>query len=112
MQCEALTVLCRTAVFSFEGIGLIIPITESMAEPRRFPAVITYVMFFLTSLFVGAGCLGYLTFGSDIKAVVILNLPQNDKLLNAVQFLYSVAIILSAPLQLLVSLYTCLRRHS
>jgi len=93
-------VACSTAVFSFEGIGLVIPITESMKEPRRFPAVLTYVMFFLTALFAGAGCLGYLTFGSDIQAVVILNLPQDDKFVNAVQFLYSAAIMLSTPLQL------------
>jgi len=36
-----------TAVFSFEGIGLIIPITDSMREPRKFPGVLTGVMFFL-----------------------------------------------------------------
>jgi len=32
--------------------------------------------------------------------VVILNLPQDDKLVNGVQFLYSVAILLSTPLQI------------
>lgn len=40
--------LRRTAVFSFEGIGLVIPITDAMKEPRKFPKAITGVMFFLT----------------------------------------------------------------
>lgn len=37
-----------TAVFSFEGIGLVIPITDAMREPRKFPMVLTGVMIFLT----------------------------------------------------------------
>lgn len=40
--------LFRTAVFSFEGIGLIIPITDAMKEPHKLPQVLTGVMFFLT----------------------------------------------------------------
>ena len=39
--------LIGTAVFSFEGIGLVIPITDAMREPRRFPKVLTGVMIFL-----------------------------------------------------------------
>lgn len=44
--------------------------------------------------------LGYATFGSDIQTVVLVNLPQDDKFVNVVQFLYSIAIMLSTPLQL------------
>jgi proton-coupled amino acid transporter len=89
-----------TAVFSFEGIGLVIPITDSMREPRKFPKVLTGVMLFLLVLFGGAGALSYLTFGSKVQTVVIVNLDPDKKLTQAVQFLYSIAIMLSAPLQL------------
>jgi len=92
--------LIGTAVFSFEGIGLVIPITDAMKEPRRFPAVLTGVMLFLMVLFGGAGILSYLTFGSKVQTVVIVNLDSESKLVQAVQFLYSMAILLSAPLQL------------
>ncbi|KAG6919207.1 hypothetical protein DXG01_008505 [Tephrocybe rancida] len=87
-----------TAVFSFEGIGLVIPITDSMREPHKFPAVLTGVMAFVTVLFGGAGALGYLTFGSDIETVVLVNLESNG-MVQAVQFLYALAILLSIPLQ-------------
>ena len=40
-----------TAVFSFEGIGLVIPITDAMKEPRKFPMVLTGVMIFLLGRF-------------------------------------------------------------
>ncbi|KAJ3739350.1 vacuolar amino acid transporter 4 [Lentinula detonsa] len=82
-----------TAVFSFEGIGLIVPIVDSMREPHKFPTVLTGVMAFLLILFGCAGALAYLTFGSDIQTVVLVNL-------NEVQFFYSLAILLSVPPQL------------
>ncbi|KAG1774427.1 amino acid transporter [Suillus placidus] len=88
-----------TAVFSFEGIGLVIPITDAMREPRKFPKVLTGVMITLLFLFGGAGALSYLTFGSDVNTVVLVNLDQTSKFTQSVQFLYSLAILLSIPLQ-------------
>ncbi|KAF5341715.1 hypothetical protein D9611_001927 [Ephemerocybe angulata] len=89
-----------TAVFSFEGIGLVIPITDAMREPHKFPRALTGVMIFLVLLFGGAGSLAYLTFGSDIQTVVLVNLDAKSKMVQTVQFLYSLAILLSVPLQL------------
>lgn len=92
--------LIGTAVFAFEGIGLVIPITESMKDPHKFPKVLSGVMVGIMVLFSSAGILSYLTYGKDIQTVVFVNLPQDDKFVNAAQFLYSLAILLSTPLQL------------
>ncbi|KAK6334122.1 neutral amino acid transporter [Orbilia brochopaga] len=94
------TLFIGTAIFTFEGIGLIIPIQESMKEPHKFPKVLGGVMILITAVFVSAGALGYAAWGSKTKTVVLLNLPQDDKFVNGVQFLYSLAILLSTPLQL------------
>jgi proton-coupled amino acid transporter len=51
-------------------------------------------------LFGGAGALAYLTFGSDIQTVVLVNLDSRSKMVQSVQFLYALAILLSVPLQL------------
>ncbi|KAG8851344.1 neutral amino acid transporter [Tulasnella sp. 330] len=96
--------LIGTAVFSFEGIGLVIPISDAMRQPQKFPKVLTGVMIFLTVLFGGAGALSYAAYGADIQTVVIVNLPQDQKFVQVVQFLYSIAILLSAPLQLFPAL--------
>lgn len=72
-------------MFSFEGVGLVIPITEAMAEPEKFPRALTGVMILVAFLFGGSGALGYATFGSDIQTVVLSNMPQDDKFVNAVQ---------------------------
>lgn len=94
------TLFIGTAIFTFEGVGLIIPIQESMKQPRKFPRVLALVMVIITILFLSMGALSYAAYGSATKTVVILNLPQDDKFVNAVQFLYSLAILLSTPLQL------------
>lgn len=92
--------LVGVAVTAFEGIGLILPIESSMAEPHKFTRVLFFVMAFITFLFILVGALGYSTYGDSIKTIVLLNLPQNDSLVQSVVFFYSLAALLSAPLQL------------
>ncbi|PQE12308.1 Vacuolar amino acid transporter 3 protein [Rutstroemia sp. NJR-2017a BVV2] len=94
------TLFIGTAIFTFEGIGLIIPIQESMANPKKFPPVLGGVMIIISVVFVSMGALSYAAYGSATETVVLLNLPQDDKMVNGVQFLYSCAILLSTPLQI------------
>lgn len=94
------TLFIGTAIFTFEGIGLIIPIQESMKKPKQFGPVLAGVMIGITLIFVSMGALCYAAYGSNVQTVVILNLPQDSKFVNGVQLLYSLAILLSTPLQL------------
>jgi len=94
------TLFIGTAIFTFEGIGLIIPIQESMKHPEKFPKVMFAVMIIITTLFITMGAFSYASYGSKTETVVLLNLPQDSRMVNAVQFLYSVAILLSTPLQI------------
>jgi proton-coupled amino acid transporter len=72
----------------------LIPITEAMKEPHKFPKVLTLVMIGVALLFAGFGIMGYAAYGSDIQTVVIVNLPQDKKFVQVVQFLYTIAIVL------------------
>lgn len=58
----------------------------------------------MSALFGGAGALSYAAYGDKIQTVVIKNLPTGKPEVQAVQFLYSLAILLSAPLQLFPAL--------
>jgi len=90
----------------------VIPITDAMREPRKFPKVLTGVMISLlcehlfnlsviqalTSilvLFGGAGALSYLTFGSDVNAVVLVNLDQSSKLTQSVRLILEIILVVS-----------------
>ena len=94
------TLFIGTAIFTFEGIGLIIPIQESMKQPEKFPKVMFAVMIIISTIFITMGAFSYAAYGSKTETVVLLNLPQDSKMVNTVQFLYSVAILLSTPLQI------------
>jgi proton-coupled amino acid transporter len=94
------TLFIGTAIFTFEGIGLIIPIQTGMKDPRKFPSVLGGVMVVITVIFVSMGALSYAAYGSKTKTVVILNMPQDNHFVNGVQFIYSLAILLSTPLQI------------
>lgn len=76
------TLFIGTAIFTFEGIGLIIPIQETMKKPEKFPRVLGGVMVIITIIFISMGALSYAAYGSHTKTVIILNLPQDDKFVN------------------------------
>ncbi|KAK9462732.1 transmembrane amino acid transporter protein-domain-containing protein [Lipomyces oligophaga] len=94
------TLFIGTAIFTFEGIGLVIPIHESMHKPQQFYSAIGLVMIIITLVYITMGILSYAAYGSNVETVVILNMPQDNKLVNSVQFIYAVAILLSTPLQI------------
>lgn len=89
-----------SAIFTFEGIGLILPIQSSMKKPEHFSKLLYLIMFIITCVFTSIGALCYATFGEFTKIQIISNFPQDSKLVNAVQFLYSLAVLAGNPVQL------------
>ncbi|KAK3167703.1 hypothetical protein OEA41_010830 [Lepraria neglecta] len=97
---NAFTLTIGSAIFTFEGIGLILPIQSSMAEPEKFSRLLYIVMVIITVTFTSIGALCYATFGDQTRVEIISNFPQTSKLVNAVQFLYSMAVLVGGPVQL------------
>lgn len=58
-----------------------------MKEPKKFPRALSGVMLVVAVLFAGFGVLGYAAYGSDVQTVVLVNLPQEQKFVQASQFL-------------------------
>jgi amino acid permease len=88
-----------TATFSFEGIGMVVPVIEGMKHPEKFPRVLTIGMIIITLIFTLIGTMGYVAYGDKIKASVVTNIPT-EPLSVTVQLLYSIAMILTAPFML------------
>jgi proton-coupled amino acid transporter len=100
------TMTIGSAIFTFEGIGLILPIQSSMAQPEHFSKLLYIVMLIITVIFTSVGVLCYGTFGENVSVEVITNFPQSSKLVNAVQFLYAMAVLVGTPVQLFPAMRT------
>ncbi|KAL2261420.1 hypothetical protein VTK26DRAFT_4215 [Humicola hyalothermophila] len=101
---SAYTLTIGAAIFTFEGIGLILPIQSSMADPSRFEPLLAAVMLLVTLVFASVGALCYAAFGADTQIEIIDNFPQGSPLVNAVQCLYAVAVLVGTPVQLFPAL--------
>ena len=62
-------------IFSFEGIGGILPIENKIAKPRLFSPLLWFTISSVTLLFVTVGLSGYLAFGSQLRPVISLDFP-------------------------------------
>ncbi|XP_032707492.1 proton-coupled amino acid transporter 3 isoform X2 [Lontra canadensis] len=87
-----------TAIFTFEGVGMVLPLKNQMKHPQQFSFVLYLGMSLIIILYICLGTLGYLKFGSNTQASITLNLP-NCWLYQSVKLMYSIGIFFTYALQ-------------
>jgi len=63
-----------TAIYTFEGITLVLPIHSNMKKPEQFPLIITTCMSVLAIAIVLFGVVCYAAFGDDTQDIILHNL--------------------------------------
>jgi proton-coupled amino acid transporter len=78
---ETLPLYFGTALFAFEGIALVLPLQNSMKDPRNFSrplGVLNVGMVFVSSIYIIVGLIGYWKYGEETQGSLTLNLPTED----------------------------------
>ncbi|RHY08398.1 hypothetical protein DYB25_006691, partial [Aphanomyces astaci] len=93
------SVFIGTAVFTFEGIGLVIPTQASLTKDRQkqFPSLLVWTVLGLLTFYSVFASVNYMALGDPIQPLVLASLPRNGWTLS-VQCGWSFAQLLSYPL--------------
>ncbi|XP_061388578.1 proton-coupled amino acid transporter-like protein CG1139, partial [Musca vetustissima] len=94
-----------TAIYAFEGIGVVLPLENNMKTPEDFggmTGVLNTSMVIVACLYTAVGFFGYLKYGDGVKGSITLNLPQDEILSQLVRIAMAVAIFFSYSLQFYV----------
>lgn len=70
-----------TAIYAFEGIGVVLPLENNMKTPEDFggtTGVLNTGMVIVACLYTSVGFFGYLKYGDGVKGSITLNLPQDE----------------------------------
>lgn len=77
---EQLPLYFGTAIYAFEGIGVVLPLENNMKTPQDFgglTGVLNTGMVIVASLYTAVGFFGYLKYGDKVAATITLNLDPN-----------------------------------
>ncbi|OTF84207.1 proton-coupled amino acid transporter 4-like protein, partial [Euroglyphus maynei] len=93
-----------TAVYAFEGIGLILPLQKEMKTPESLQGnvgVLNISMSLVACINLAIGFFGYLKYGDNVKGSITLNLPA-EPLYQSCKVIFACAIFLSYSIQFYV----------
>ena len=96
---KELPVFFGCAVFSFEGIGLVLPIQAAMKEPKQFPRILRMSLIILASLFSTFSFVGYVAYGAGTRDMITFNIPQN-KITSFLRLFYCLGVFFTYPVML------------
>jgi len=84
--------------YSFEGIGVVMPIMESAKDKEGFPKVLTIAIFTLAGLYLSFGVLSYKYFGHMKEKFVIYNLDDSGWFLKITELAFCLNLVFSYPI--------------
>lgn len=99
---QKLPLFFATVIFAMEGIGVVMPLENSMKNPHHFigcPGILNIAMFVVVFMYAAIGFFGYLRYKDTVEASITLNLPTEEILAQVVKLLYAAAILFSYGLQ-------------
>lgn len=102
---KKLSLFFGTALFSYEGIALVLPLRNSMGEPKKFThrfGVLNVTMLFITAIFIFTGFVSYMRWGEDVEGSITLNLEVEKVMSQVVKIVAALGVFFGYPIQFFV----------
>jgi len=96
---SSLPIFFGVAVYSYEGIGLVLPVESSMREPKKFMPVFYGIINFYSFLLITFGFFGYLRYGEKVESLVTFNLGEGI-MTTVIRVMLSFSLLMTFPVQL------------
>lgn len=100
--------LLGTAVFAFEGIGLVLPLRTSMQRPKKFTPLLSLTIAVVTLLMLLVAVLCCVAYGENVGVIIFDSFAARTRaqrsLKWAVQLTYSAAMLFTVPLTMFPAL--------
>jgi proton-coupled amino acid transporter len=94
-----------TAIYAFEGIGVVLPLENQMKTPsdmKGWNGVLNTSMVMVSCLYIAVGFFGYLKYGEAVTGSITLNLPVGEFLATLVKVMMSLSVFCTYALQFYV----------
>ncbi|KAF5271192.1 hypothetical protein FQR65_LT05336 [Abscondita terminalis] len=96
-----------TVIFAMEGIGVVMPVENSMKKPQHFlscPGVLNGAMSIVVVLYSVIGFFGYLKYGEETQGTITLNFPVEEIPAQILKLFIILAVFFTYNLQMYVPL--------
>ncbi|GFQ03715.1 proton-coupled amino acid transporter 3 [Phtheirospermum japonicum] len=87
------------AVYSFEGIGMSLPLESEMKDKSKFGKILGLTMVFIAAMYGGFGAFGYFAFGDNTKDIITANMGKG-LLSTLVQLGFCINLFFTFPLMM------------
>ena len=88
------------SIFCFEGVGIVLPISQITAEPEKFPTILAYVFATITLIYIAFGMACSVLYGDMMDRSIITSLFPNTFVAWLIRLGFSLNLIFSYPLVL------------
>lgn len=88
------------ASYCFEGVGMVLPLENSMRNKSHFIPILVSTIVIITSIYATFGICGYLAFGNSTLDVLTLNMEGNSGMATLVKLFLCIGLFFTYPLML------------
>lgn len=87
------------SIYTYEGIGIVMPVLATSEKPERFKEMLIYAFITLVFIFIAFSELCYIAWGSnDDQPIITEMLPEDNVGVILIKFLFSLNLVCSFPI--------------